>query len=206
MKTDFEPGGAGSLVDYIKRDRGTRVPVRDHLGRELGDGGLQRFVDVSKKYGIERHVVVAPDPNADYTVEEVHANVRTVMDEWRSDRPTVRYVYAVHDSSGPPHAHIAMTGREYHLRMDRRDLQSFRETAREAFKEPERLAQREPEREAEATATRELTKTAERLATGREPGPDQAAQQTGKLADPERDREAEPEIDRETSPERGANR
>lgn len=204
-KTDFEYGDAGALVDYIKRDGGERVPVRDSLGRELDGEDLQRFVDASEWYGIERHLIVAPDPEADYTPAEIDDNIRTLMNEWQRDRPTIQYVYTVHEGRSVPHAHVAATGQEYSLHMDTEDLRQFRETARRAFKEPERLAEREAVPEAEKTATHGHGRLVSRSGGVRDPP---TADPSGDDADPRRGAtvDAEAELERDLDLERGGDR
>ncbi|WP_435362310.1 hypothetical protein [Haloarchaeobius sp. DFWS5] len=161
-KTDFQYGGAGDLLRYISRDNDQEVPVKDHTGRELDQNKRSRFVDVSEQYGMERHIIVAPDPKAEYSASEVDRNVRSLMREWREARKRTHYVYAVHDSQETPHAHVAVTGREQQLYMDREDIESFRERAGEVFKEPQRLAQRQVTSAVKRSANRDGKHSARR--------------------------------------------
>jgi len=156
-KTDFQYDSARTLVEYIKEDKEQPVPVKDHTGKELDQAELKTFVEASKHYGVERHMIIAPDPDAEFDPSEVDRKTRQVMDEWRSDRLGARYVYAVHGHDDQPHAHVAVTGREQALHMDKQDVVEFRETAREAFAERDRLEQRTKrtaDRAAEADRTR----------------------------------------------------
>lgn len=161
-KTDFQASGAADLVQYIKRDDKRQVPVKNHTGRELDQEQLQQFIDVSEEYGMERHFIIAPDPEAGFDPDEVDRNVRTVMNDWRGDRRGTQYVYAVHGHDQRPHAHVAVTGRKDALRMNKQDIVAFRERAREAFDERERLADRakRPDKQAAVSSTT-ATATAE---------------------------------------------
>lgn len=142
VKTDFQRGGAGDLVDYIKYDRKEdkqRVPVRDHSGRDLDDADLERFVERSEANGMERHFIISPDPDADMPTKELDRGTRRLMSDWRSARPSVSYIYAIHSGGEKPHVHAAATGQERDLWMDRDDVVEFRKQARDAFREADRL-------------------------------------------------------------------
>lgn len=185
--TTYKRGGAGPLVQYIQWDGGDRVPVKDHTGRDLDREGIQEFVEESTRHGMERHVILAPDPEARYSVSEVDRGTRDVMREWRSGRWNTRYVYAVHDSKATPHAHAVMTGPERLLRMDKQDLQKLHTLACEAFAERERLARRQARPTATAEATAEPAKMADR-----EPAADPTPAADHELAT---DHASEPSID-----------
>ncbi len=165
VKTDFQRGGAGDLVDYIKYDGKAgkeRVPVRDPSGRDLDDADLERFVERSKENGIERHFIVSPDPDAQLRSKDLDRGTRRLLSDWQSDRPSVSYVYAIHDGGEKPHVHTAVTGQERDLRMDRTDIEEFREQARDAFREAERLPAKERESVQQREQVSEPDRTPER--------------------------------------------
>lgn len=196
-KSSFRYGHARDLVEYIRRDGGKEVPVKDHTGREAGRETLQRFVAASERHGFERQFIIAPDPDAEYTPAEVDRGVRSTMREWRSERRSTRYVYAVHDSQETPHAHVAVTGPQRQLRMDEQDLQEFRNLARDEFDERERLARRR------ADPTREPDHHLGHPES--DEGPTKAPS-TPDLDDSEADRRAEREIDPAPEPDAGEGR
>ena len=142
LKTDFRPSGAGNLVDYIQRDRSRdavqTVDVRNPTGRQLSDADVDRFVEKSQEHQFQRHLIVSPDPQGQYTPAEVSANTRDVMNQEFGQRPTTDYVYAVHRDTDFPHAHVAATGRETELEMDRTEINRLRERASTIYNEPER--------------------------------------------------------------------
>jgi len=142
LKTDFRPGGAGNLVDYIQRDRSQdavqSVDVRNPSGRQLAESEVDRFVEKSQRFQFQRHLIVSPDPDGQYTPAEVSANTREVMNREFGQRPTTDYVYAVHRDTEFPHAHVAATGRESELEMDRSEINRLRERASTIYNEPER--------------------------------------------------------------------
>ncbi len=165
VKTDFQRGGAGDLVDYIKYDRKAgkeRVPVRDPSGRDLDQSELEQFAEQSKADGMERHFIISPDPDAQLGTKELDRGTRRLLSDWRSGRPSVNYVYAIHDGGEKPHVHAAVTGQERDLRMDRNDMVEFRERARDAFGEVERLPTKGRERAQEREVTAEPDRTPER--------------------------------------------
>lgn len=165
VKTDFERGGAGDLVDYIKYDRKQdkrRVPVRDHTGRDLDSEELDRFVERSAETGMERHFIISPDPEAEMPATELDRGTRRLMSDWRSSRPSVSYVYAIHDGGEKPHVHVAATGQERDLWMDRDDVTDIRHKARDAFREGERLPTKAQTQERDQDATRDLERALER--------------------------------------------
>jgi len=142
VETDYQQSGAGNLVDYIRRDReqdaGATVDLRNPAGRELSDPEVNRFVDKSQEFGFQRHLIVSPDPTGQYSPQEVQANTRDVMNQEFARQPTTDYVYAVHQDTDFPHAHIAATGKQAELEMDLEDIQKISERAETAFDEPAR--------------------------------------------------------------------
>ncbi|MBX0305654.1 relaxase/mobilization nuclease domain-containing protein [Haloarcula salinisoli] len=142
LKTDFRESGAGNLVDYIQRDRSQdaveTVDLRNQTGRQLSETDVDRFVEKSREFQFQRHMIVSPDPEGQYTPEEVSANTREVMNREFGQRPTTEYVYAVHRDTEFPHAHVALTGRESELEMDRAEIERLRERASTVYNEPDR--------------------------------------------------------------------
>ncbi|MFY4815298.1 relaxase/mobilization nuclease domain-containing protein [Haloarcula sp. AONF1] len=142
LQTDYDKSGAGNLVNYIRRDRdqdaGATVDLRNPAGRELSDSEVNRFVDKSREFGFQRHLIVSPDPTGEYSPEEVRDNTRDVMNQEFARQPTTDYVYAVHQNTDFPHAHIAATGKQSELEMGQEDIRQMREQAATAFEEPAR--------------------------------------------------------------------
>ncbi|NLV15540.1 relaxase/mobilization nuclease domain-containing protein [Haloarcula argentinensis] len=142
LPTDYQRNGAGNLVDYIRRDRdqdaGATVDLRNPAGRELSDPEVNRFVDKSREFGFQRHLIVSPDPTGEYSPEEVNANTRELMNREFARQPTTDYVYGVHQNTEFPHAHVAATGEPAELEMDREDIRQMREQAAVVFEEPAR--------------------------------------------------------------------
>jgi hypothetical protein len=192
-KTDFQRGGAGNLVKYIRRDRaqdsGRKVPVRGPTGRKLSDQQVSDFVSKSRDFGFERHIIVSPDPQAGYSPSEVTQHTQQLMQHELTSNPTMDYLYGVHSKDCHPHSHIVATGREAELRMDRQEIQRFRSRARSQFREKERLKERDVDRKQE--------RTEERREQAHEKELDPEAR---KETNP--DRELSPEPDREQEPER----
>lgn len=136
VKTDFQRSGVGDLISYICWDGGEKVPVRDHSGREMGDEDLDRFVDASRKYGFERHLIVSPSNRDELSKQRLSLCTRRLMREFLEDRPSGRYCYSIHEKRQEGrHVHIALTGKELDLRLDREDLRWLRREGREKFKE-----------------------------------------------------------------------
>ncbi|SFS09970.1 hypothetical protein SAMN05216559_3631 [Halomicrobium zhouii] len=155
VKTDFQRGDAGALVDYIKYDRKAeeqRVPVRDPSGRDLSDADLEQFVERSEAKGMERHFIISPDPDATMSSTDLDRGTRRLLSDWRSGRPSASYVYAIHDAGEKPHVHAAVIGQERDLWMGRDDVVELREQARDAFREADRLPTRERQQQGEREA------------------------------------------------------
>ncbi|WP_236044573.1 relaxase/mobilization nuclease domain-containing protein [Haloarcula salinisoli] len=142
LKTDFRTSGAGNLVDYIQRDRSQdavqTVDVRNPTGRQLSDAEVDQFVEKSQQFQFQRHMIISPDPDGQYSPAEVSANTQEVMNREFGNQPTTDYVYAVHRDTAFPHAHVAATGRESELEMDRTEINHLRERASSIYNEPER--------------------------------------------------------------------
>lgn len=200
LKTDFQTGGAGDLVKYIRRDRAPdrdqRVSLRNPIGREMSEPEVTEFIQQSRQFGFERHYIVSPNPEAGYTAQEVGEHTRRLMRDELLEKPTANYLYAVHDDSSYTHSHVAATGKEAELRMDRQEIQRLRSRARSQFREQERLKQRDVEREQDrAQERREQAHEKELDPEARKDGhPDQELS-------PEPDREQQPELDRQPEPE-----
>lgn len=170
LKTDYERSGAGDLVEYMKYDRKQdreRVPIKDPTGRSLDEKEIDRFVGRSERHGMERHFIIAPDPEANVSTKDVDRGTRKVMNDWQRERPSIDYVYAVHaGEEGKSHSHAVATGQEHHLEMDTQDITEMRDRARDAIRRPQRArlpsavrkllksAQEEQEREPERAPDR----------------------------------------------------
>lgn len=196
LKTDFRRSGAGNLVQYMRRDNEKAVELRDKAGRALSQEEVEQFVDKSAAYGFQRHIILSPDPAADYSGRELDRHTRATMREWRADRPSANYLYAVHREVENPHAHVAATGKERDLRMDKADITQLRERAREVFRERERVPQRErhPERESqrETDWNTGTTLGESHSHRGHDPVPERESASPGDEAVPEREPDFEP--------------
>lgn len=156
--SDYRRGNARELTNYMKRDGEERVALRDPSGKRVTSEEWEEFVEYSEEMEMERQIIFSPDPEADWSEEELDRRTRRTMSEVVEDMPSARYVYSVHDSSEPKHVHVAVTGKERDLYMDADDLEELQETAGEQFRETEKLAEaesrvgtaREPERESVA--------------------------------------------------------
>jgi hypothetical protein len=160
-KTDYQRNGAGDLVRYIERDTESDndVALKGPHGQKLSKVERDRFIERSEDHGMERHFIIAPDPDATYDATEMDRRTRELMNDWTEDS-TADYVYAVHDKGEKPHAHVAVTGQERHLRMDREDLAEFREQARSTFQERDRLSvERHRERQSTQSSERGIAST-----------------------------------------------
>ncbi|WP_135305977.1 relaxase/mobilization nuclease domain-containing protein [Haloarcula amylovorans] len=156
LKTDFQRSGAGKLLKYIRRDRDAdreKVPLRNRLGREVDEQRIEQFIEKSEQFGFQRHFIVSPDPDAEFTPEEVQSNTREFMKSAFDRQPTTDYVYAVHTDTEIVHSHVAATGSELELRMDADDIKQLRSRASDVFDEPERLKTKTAKRDAESVAT-----------------------------------------------------
>jgi hypothetical protein len=142
VETDYQQNGAGNLVDYIRRkreqDAGSTVDLRNPAGRELSDPEVDQFVDKSREFGFQRHIIISPDPTGQYSPAEVQTNTREVMNQEFARQPTTDYVYAVHQNTDFPHAHVAATGKQAELEMNLEDIQNINDRAEIAFEEPSR--------------------------------------------------------------------
>ncbi|MBX0296857.1 relaxase/mobilization nuclease domain-containing protein [Haloarcula nitratireducens] len=183
LKTDFQRSGAGKLLKYIRRDRETdqeKVPLRDRLGREADKQRIEQFLERSSWFNFQRHLIVSPDPSAEFTPDEVSSNTRELLENEFGGQPTTDYVYAVHDDSDIVHSHVAATGNESELRMDAEELERLRGRAKEVFREPERLKGRTPERDSAPLpddATRDQAQT-HKAAESTTPDPDRDPETT----------------------------
>jgi hypothetical protein len=155
--SDFQKtGDVGALVDYMERNNGEKVPVKTPDGRALSEGEKDRLVERSQQNSFERHLVLSPDPDAEYATEEIDRRTREVVREFQRERPSVEAVYVVHEDEHN-HAHIAATGAKRDLTMYADDLERFEERAAEQFREPQRLKQRERHQEAQQELEREVS-------------------------------------------------
>lgn len=165
VRTDYRRGGAQDLTNYIKKDGEERVEVRTPSGRAATPEEWQEFHEYSEKCEFERHIIINPDPDADWSGEDLDRKTREMMSDLREERSTMRYLYSVHDTekaADHKHVHVAAAGKERDMEMWPDDLRDLEEEAREAFEEEEKLAQaerlEEPMPEGEATADREVTR------------------------------------------------
>lgn len=178
LTTDYQRSGLENLLEYMSRNKGDKIALEDSRGRELAKADVKALIEKSEEYGIERHFIVSPHPDADYSDHELARNTRMTLREWQADRPSTEFAYAVHSEHQNPHTHVAVTGRERDLWMDKEDVEQFRETARETFRETERLQHKE-------------------LESSKDP---REKQERPEYLNPDVEKQAEPELESEPEP------
>ena len=146
LNTNYQRSGAGALLNYIEKDRG----LRNSAGREVTDRERESFIEKSERHCFEREVRISPDPEADVSQAELERETERYLREFTRDRPSVRSVYSFHNDNGIAHTHVALTGEERDLYLDREDLERDRERlSRRLERDRERARTREPERDRE---------------------------------------------------------
>jgi hypothetical protein len=155
LNTDYQRSGAGELVRYINRgaDRG----LRNAAGRRLADREVESFVSQSERHQFERGMTISPDPEAAVSRADLERATERHLRDFMADRRSVSAVYAVHDPDrdvSVRHAHVALTGKERDLYLDRNDLERQRsrlakelEPGVERDRSQEQEQEPEPERE-----------------------------------------------------------
>jgi hypothetical protein len=142
VKTSYREHGAATRMAYIGRDKHA---VKDQAGRELSPGEQATFIKQSEDYEFEREVIVSPEHGDELSDREFELRTRQTMREFTENRPSARYVYAIHRDTETPHAHVLVTGTREDLYMDRRDIRDVRERAGELFREEERAVENDRE-------------------------------------------------------------
>jgi hypothetical protein len=140
--TNYQRSGAGALLQYMEKEH----PLRNSVGREVTNREREHFVQKSERHQFEREIRISPDPEADLSQEKLERETQRYVREFTRDRQTVSAIYAYHEDNGIPHVHVALTGEERDLYIQRNQLEQERE----------RLAQR-MERGRGQTQTQELT-------------------------------------------------
>lgn len=155
VKTSYRDHSAASLLAYIGRNE---MLIKDRAGQELSLGEQAQFVEQSEDYGFERETIISPKRGEELSEREFEFRTRQTMREFTEDRPSARYVYAVHDDSDHVHAHVALTGHHDDLYMDRSDIPHVRGRATDRFRDAERAAQRsrDQDQDQERTQASEL--------------------------------------------------
>jgi hypothetical protein len=132
------------------------MTLRDRSGRELSDREIESFVDQSEHHELEREIILSPERGDDLPPGELEQRSRQAMRDFERDRPTCRWVYAVHRDTDHDHVHVAATGKRRDLYMDREDIQRFRERGTELFREREREREQEQQQQKERADGRGL--------------------------------------------------
>jgi hypothetical protein len=146
LNTNYQRSGAGALLNYIEKGRG----LRNSAGREVTNRERERFVEKSQEHSFERELRISPDPEADVSQEELERETERYLRDFTRDRPSVRGVYSFHNDNGIAHTHVALTGKERDLYLDREDLERDRERLSQRLERGrERERSREPEHERE---------------------------------------------------------
>ena len=151
LNTNYQRSGAGALLNYIEKGRG----LRNSAGREVTDRERESFIEKSERHRFERELRISPDPEADVSGEELERETQRYLRDFTQDRPSVRGVYARHNDNGIEHVHVALTGEERDLYLDRNNLERDRERL-------SRRLERGREREREQERDRELARDIER--------------------------------------------
>ena len=157
LNTDYQRSGAGELVRYI--NRGAERGVRNAAGRRLADREIESFVSQSERHQFERGMTISPDPSANVSRADLQRATERHLRDFMADRRSVSAVYAVHEPDrdvSVRHAHIALTGDENELYLDRTDLERQRTrlakelepyVERDRSRAQDRTRERSPERD-----------------------------------------------------------
>jgi hypothetical protein len=155
LNTNYQRSGAGALLNYIEKGRG----LRNSAGREVTNRERERFVEKSQEHSFERELRISPDPEADVSQEELERETERYLRDFTRNRPSVRGVYSFHNDNGIAHTHVALTGKERDLYLDRNDLERDRERLSRHL---ERGRERELERDRELARDIERKREQER--------------------------------------------
>ena len=157
LNTDYQRSGAGKLVRYI--NRGAERGVRNAAGRRLADREIESFVGQSEHHQFERGMTISPDPSASVSRADLKRATERHLRDFMADRRSVSAVYAVHEPDrdvSVRHAHVALTGDENELYLDRADLERQRTRLE---KELEPYVERDRSQEQDRTRERSLERT-----------------------------------------------
>jgi hypothetical protein len=146
MQTTYRSGrGASALVKYMDRETGAddllnymdreETPLRSAHGQPLSDPEREAFIEKSRKHEFVRDMIVSPENGQDLSARELSQGVRSTMNDFLEDRPTASYIYALHEDTEHPHAHVALTGERRDLYMNREDIDQVRDHANEQLVE-----------------------------------------------------------------------
>ena len=148
MKTSYNKGGnvdtySDKLTNYMDHDEDQRVQVKNEQGNRATPAARAKFSADADKNGMARHMILNPDPETDWSHDELDRGVRRTMSNIKEERTSISYLYAVHNmsDSGGDHVHVAMTGDQSDLGMyaERGDINDIRNNAAESFGELEKL-------------------------------------------------------------------
>ena len=157
LNTDYQRSGAGELVRYI--NRGAERGVRNAAGRRLADREIESFVGQSERHQFERGMTISPDPSANVSRADLKRATERCLRDFMADRRSVSAVYAVHEPDqdvSVRHAHVALTGDENELYLDRTDLERQRtRLAKELEPDVERDRSQEQDRTRERSLERD---------------------------------------------------
>ncbi len=155
FNTNYQRSSAAALVNYIEKD----CPLRNSAGRKLTDRERQGFIEKSQRHNFEREIRISPDPAVNVSQRDLERETQRFLRDFSKGRTSVRSVYAYHEDNGIPHVHVAMTGEERDLYLDRDDVERSRDRLGQRL---ERERDRERERERTLEQERELEQQIER--------------------------------------------
>ena len=142
VNTNYRTSGASALVSYIEQDH----PLRNSAGRELSDREVRGFIEKSERHQFEREFQISPDPKAGVSQRDLERHTQRFIDDFLTDRPSVRAVYAYHGSTDIPHAHVAMTGKRHDLFVDREEITGIRQTLSQRLEQTQTQTQEHQQR------------------------------------------------------------
>lgn len=137
--TNYKRKGAAKLMSYMNKNNAT---LRNRVGQKMPPEEQQEFMHKSDYHEFTRGYVISPKKN-DLTDEEMQEAVRDSITDY-FDGESVDFCYAIHDpekvreESDELHAHVAITGTEDDLRMDKDDIRGFNQQSEEVFQQVER--------------------------------------------------------------------
>jgi hypothetical protein len=100
---------ASASLDYITRDENGKsiAEIKDKDGNRLSK---QEAKDLIKDIQAERRLVLSPNPRLNLSEQQLDKIVRATMSSYsESFGKEFEYMYAIHNNTATPHAHIIMT-------------------------------------------------------------------------------------------------
>lgn len=123
----------GRFLNYLDKGYG----MEDGIGRDVDEIEKTRFAEFADRFNTARMATISPENGNDMSDWEFLTATHRAMQDYTSDRYSLRYMAALHRDTDYDHVQLCMVGQDADIEMDKDDLEDFKECVLDNYNENE---------------------------------------------------------------------